>query len=51
MYDEIMVFANETLSESDLDALMSVGPKQFLSVSASGKLTTTWANLKAEIKK
>ena len=44
-YDEVAVFA-ETLSQEDLDTLMTIGVRLFAAVTSSGKLTTTWGALK-----
>jgi len=44
-YDEVAVF-NETLSQKDLNDLMTRGVKLFAAVTSSGKLTTAWGMLK-----
>lgn len=44
-YDEVVVFT-ETLSQKDLNDLMTLGVEQFVTVAPSGSLTTTWGMLK-----
>jgi len=46
-YDEVVVFP-ESLSQSDLNIVMSQGVKRFSAVTPSGKLTTTWSSLKSQ---
>jgi len=45
LYDEVMLF-NHALSKEEVTKLMTIGPKQFLSVDAYDKLTTTWGMIK-----
>ena len=45
--DDVAVF-NVALSDDDIETLMNDGLQKAASVDASGKLTTTWAALKAE---
>jgi hypothetical protein len=47
LIDEV-IFFNTVLEEEDIDSIMTSGLEQALAVSAKGKLTTTWAQVKAE---
>ena len=44
--DEIIVF-NTVLEEEDIQMIMKQGVAKTLSVDQTGKLTTTWANIKS----
>jgi len=45
--DEVAIF-NRALTEEEIKRLMEEGVKAFAAVAFSGKLTTTWASIKAQ---
>ncbi len=45
--DDVVIF-NTALSDKDLKTLMNEGLKMALNIEPSGKLTTTWADIKAD---
>ncbi len=47
--DDVGLF-NVALSEGDMDTIMNNGLEEAAAVDAIGKLTTTWSNIKQQIK-